>query len=102
MTPTSSSRSGRRSPDLGDEPKKTPPKRGFSWSGNASGSEAELRRDAVVVRAAVVVAAEVRAARRGNAHDRRIAHLDARVRSEERRVGKEGVVTCRSRGSPVH
>src|SRR3546814_14007111 len=28
--------------------------------------------------------------------------LDLRLRSEERRVGKECVSTCRSRGSPYH
>src|SRR3546814_19342740 len=28
--------------------------------------------------------------------------FDVRARSEERRVGKEGVSTCRSRGSPDH
>src|SRR3546814_3681952 len=41
---------------------------------------------------------------------RRLAHADAhraelrrrRLRSEERRVGKAGVGTCRSRGSPDH
>src|SRR3546814_19400968 len=29
-------------------------------------------------------------------------YLPAPARSEERRVGKEGVSTCRSRGSPYH
>src|SRR3546814_13186327 len=32
----------------------------------------------------------------------RAMHLDKRVRSEERRVGKECVSTCRSRWSPYH
>src|SRR3546814_6075482 len=31
-----------------------------------------------------------------------IKHIDAPVRSEERRVGKECVSTCRSRWSPYH
>src|SRR3546814_19497413 len=30
------------------------------------------------------------------------AHVIRAVRSEERRVGKEGVSTCRSRWSPIH
>src|SRR3546814_11753674 len=33
---------------------------------------------------------------------RRINHLEPHLRSEERRVGKECVSTCRSRWSPYH
>src|SRR3546814_11620827 len=36
----------------------------------------------------------------GEAVIRRLAHVDMVVRSEERRVGKECVSTCRSRWSP--
>src|SRR3546814_9153041 len=35
-------------------------------------------------------------------HEERIAEIDQHHRSEERRVGKESVSTCRSRGSPYH
>src|SRR3546814_18260688 len=38
-----------------------------------------------------------------SAHERETAHRPCRhARSEERRVGKEGVSTCRSRWSPDH
>src|SRR3546814_3906814 len=37
---------------------------------------------------------------KGNAFDK--AYIDNEVRSEERRVGKECVSTCRSRWSPYH
>src|SRR3546814_11816199 len=36
------------------------------------------------------------------ASDRRVPMGGVRMRSEERRVGKEGVRTCRSRWSPFH
>src|SRR3546814_17544280 len=36
------------------------------------------------------------------AHRRLVDHLEGRQRSEERRVGKECVSTCRSRWSPYH
>src|SRR3546814_5318464 len=41
-------------------------------------------------------------ARRRRARGRACASFPARTRSEERRVGKECVSTCRSRWSPYH
>src|SRR3546814_11917399 len=38
----------------------------------------------------------------GNDDGRTVAAVGARIRSEERRVGKECVSTCRSRWSPDH
>src|SRR3546814_17786222 len=45
---------------------------------------------------------EIRAMRRDPSVWRKPSHTDVRSRSEERRVGKECVSTCRSRWSPYH
>src|SRR3546814_12942146 len=39
---------------------------------------------------------------RSSGADIELLHLDSELRSEERRVGKECVSTCRSRWSPYH
>src|SRR3546814_21080059 len=64
---------------VGAQAKKNPAEAGFFVVRQRKRSEAELRRDAVVVRAAVVVAAEVRAARRGDANERRSDQLDRKT-----------------------
>src|SRR3546814_16802278 len=63
---------------VGAQAKKNPAEAGFFVVRQRKRSEAELRRDAVTVRAAVVVPAEVQAARRRDAPDKSIDHLDRR------------------------
>src|SRR3546814_1351362 len=63
------------------------------WSSDVCSSD--LRPDQVAV-------ARPHSQLRRHAREQRRARLDADHRSEERRVGKECVSTCRSRWSPYH
>src|SRR3546814_20147055 len=72
----------------------------LSWK-VSQGFDAHFRHDLTQVRLALEPAAAAEAAERRSDED--VADLRRCIaRSEERRVGKECVSTCRSRGSPYH